>query len=104
MSGSTTCRRAFSRGLRQKTSLCSASSDPSPCCWSTSRSWASTCPGKATLLELLDEIHGDGAAVVVATHDPEFVERVDRSIALRDGELIFDGQATVGEVLRLVSA
>jgi ABC-type lipoprotein export system ATPase subunit len=42
--------------------------------------------------------------VVVATHDPEFVERVDRSIALRDGELIFDGQATVGEVLRLVSA
>ena len=61
-------------------------------------------PGKNTLLEVLDEVHADGAAVIVATHDPEFVERVDRSIALRDGELVFDGQASVDEVLRLVTA
>jgi ABC-type lipoprotein export system ATPase subunit len=40
---------------------------------------------------------------VVATHDPEFVERVDRSVALRDGEMVFDGQASVSEVLALVS-
>ena len=43
-------------------------------------------PGKLVLLELLDEVHDDGAATLVATHDPAYVDRVDRSIALRDGE------------------
>ena len=52
---------------------------------------------------LLVPCHAVGAAVVVATHDPEFVERVDRSVALRDGEKVFDGQASVSEVLALVS-
>ncbi|MEZ5177111.1 MAG: hypothetical protein R2746_02200 [Acidimicrobiales bacterium] len=32
------------------------------------------------------------AATIVATHDPAYVDRVDRSIALRDGEVVFDGQ------------
>jgi ABC-type multidrug transport system ATPase subunit len=94
----------FSRGLRQKTSLLLGIVRPFSVLLVDEPFVGLDAPGKATLLELLDEIHGDGAAVVVATHDPEFVERVDRSIALRDGELIFDGQATVGEVLRLVSA
>jgi ABC-type multidrug transport system ATPase subunit len=94
----------FSRGLRQKTSLLLGIVRPFSVLLVDEPFVGLDATGKATLLELLDEIHGDGAAVVVATHDPEFVERVDRSIALRDGELIFDGQATVGEVLRLVSA
>ena len=50
------------------------------------------------------ELHEDGAAVVVATHDPAFVERVDRCIALRDGVVIHDGPATPADVLRLVGA
>ena len=49
--------------------------------------------GKGALLELFDEVHDDGAALVVATHEPEFVERVERCIALRDGEVVFDGRA-----------
>ena len=61
-------------------------------------------PGRAALLDLFDEVHTDGAAVVVATHDPEFVERVDRCVALRDGEVVFSGAATPAEVLRLVGA
>ena len=59
-------------------------------------------PGKLVLLELLDEVRTDGAATVVATHDPAYVDRVDRSIALRDGEVVFDGTANVDQVLGLV--
>ena len=59
-------------------------------------------PGKLVLLELLAEVHAEGAATLVATHDPTYVERVDRSVALRDGEVIFDGKASVEEVLHLV--
>jgi energy-coupling factor transporter ATP-binding protein EcfA2 len=59
-------------------------------------------PGKDALLGILEELHDDGAAVVVATHDPAFVERVDRCIALRDGVVIHDGPATPADVLRLV--
>ena len=58
--------------------------------------------GKAALLTILDELHADGAALVVATHDPTFVERVDRCIALRDGQVIHDGPATPAEVIELV--
>jgi ABC-type multidrug transport system ATPase subunit len=59
-------------------------------------------PGKQALLDLLDEAGRDGATVVVATHDPLYVERVDRCVALRDGQLIHDGPATPDDVLRLV--
>jgi ABC-2 type transport system ATP-binding protein len=94
----------FSRGLRQKTSLLLGLVRPFSLLLVDEPFVGLDAPGKATLLELLAEVHRDGAAVVVATHDPEFVERVDRCIALRDGELIFDGKATVDKVLALVSA
>jgi energy-coupling factor transporter ATP-binding protein EcfA2 len=61
-------------------------------------------PGKQALLALLDQAHRDGATAVVATHDPLYVERVDRCVALRDGRLIHDGAATPDDVLRLVGA
>lgn len=93
----------FSRGLRQKTSLLLGIARPFSVLLVDEPFVGLDVPGKNTLLELLDEIHADGAAVIVATHDPEFVERVDRSVALRDGELVFDGQASVAEVLSLVT-
>ena len=61
-------------------------------------------PGREALLELLDESHRDGAAVVVATHEPSYVERVDRCVALREGQVIHDGPATPDDVLHLVGA
>lgn len=94
----------FSRGLRQKTSLILGLVRPFSVLLVDEPFVGLDAPGRAALLELLDETHKDGAAILVATHDPEFVERVDRSIALRDGELIFDGQATASDVLRLVNA
>jgi len=94
----------FSRGLRQKTSIILALVRPFSLLLVDEPFVGLDQGGKATLLELFEEVHEDGAALVVATHDPEFVERVDRCIALRDGEVVFDGQATVSDVLCLVSA
>jgi energy-coupling factor transporter ATP-binding protein EcfA2 len=59
--------------------------------------------GKAALLELLDEAHAQGAALLVATHDLEFVSRVGRCLALRDGGLVHDGATGDIDVLDLVT-
>ncbi len=94
----------FSRGLRQKTSIVLGLVRPFSLLLVDEPFVGLDAGGRAAMLELLDEVHQDGAAVVVATHEPAFVERVDRCIALRDGQVIFDGTATVGEVLALVGA
>ncbi len=94
----------FSRGLRQKTSIAIGLIRPFQLLLVDEPFVGLDAPGKASLLELLDEANADGAAIVVATHDPQYVERVDRCIALRDGEVIHDGRATPSDVLRLVGA
>jgi putative ABC transport system ATP-binding protein len=43
---------------------------------------------KASLLALLRDAADAGAAVVVATHDPEVVAVCDREVALHDGRLV----------------
>ncbi|MGI8757344.1 MAG: ABC transporter ATP-binding protein [Acidimicrobiales bacterium] len=92
----------FSRGLRQKTSIVLAMVRPFSLLLVDEPFVGLDQPGKAVLLELLDEVHADGAATLVATHDPAYVDRVERSIALRDGEVVFDGRASVDQVLGLV--
>lgn len=92
----------FSRGLRQKTSIVLALVRPFSLLLVDEPFVGLDQPGKLVLLELLDEVRTDGAATVVATHDPAYVDRVDRSVALRDGEVVFDGQASVEQVLSLV--
>ena len=92
----------FSRGLRQKTAIVLALVRPFSLLLVDEPFVGLDQPGKLVLLELLDEVHADGAATLVATHDPTYVDRVERSIALRDGEVIFDGDATVDQVLALV--
>jgi ABC-2 type transport system ATP-binding protein len=94
----------FSRGLRQKASLLLGLARPFSLLLVDEPFVGLDAPGRLALLDLLDEVHADGAAVVVATHDPEFVDRVDRVIALRDGAITFDGKATTADVLRLVGA
>ncbi len=92
----------FSRGLRQKTSIVLALVRPFSLLLVDEPFVGLDQPGKTVLLELLDEVHADGASSLVATHDPGYVDRVERSIALRDGEVVFDGQASVDQVLGLV--
>ena len=94
----------FSRGLRQKTSIILALVRPFSLMLVDEPFVGLDQGGKTALLELFDEVHDDGAALIVATHTPEYVERVERCIALRDGAVVFDGRASVDDVMRLVTA
>ena len=94
----------FSRGLRQKTSIVLGLVRPFSLLLVDEPFVGLDASGRRAMFELLDEVRADGAAVVVATHEPAFVERVDRSVALRDGEVIFDGVARASDVLSLVGA
>ena len=93
----------FSRGLRQKTALALGLIRPFDLLLVDEPFVGLDAAGKAALLELLDEAHGNGAALVVATHELEFVQRVSRCVALRDGELAYDGGTAGIDVLGLVS-
>jgi ABC-2 type transport system ATP-binding protein len=94
----------FSRGLRQKTSIVLGLVRPFSLLLVDEPFVGLDAGGRKAMFELLEEVQAEGAAVVVATHEPAFVERVDRSIALRDGEVIFDGVASAADVLSLVGA
>ncbi len=94
----------FSRGLRQKASIALGLVRPFELLLVDEPFVGLDATGKDALVELLSEANAGGAAVVVATHDPSYVERVSRCIALRDGAVVHDGAATPGDVLRLVSA
>jgi ABC-type multidrug transport system ATPase subunit len=94
----------FSRGLRQKTSIVLGLVRPFSLLLVDEPFVGLDASGRVAMTELLDEVNADGAAIVVATHEPSFVERVERSIALRDGEVIFDGRASAADVLSLVGA
>jgi ABC-type multidrug transport system ATPase subunit len=92
----------FSRGLRQKAGLAVGFVRPYSLLLLDEPFVGLDAPGRAALLELLDEASDAGATLVIATHDPTFVERVDRCVALRDGRVVHDGAATTEDVLRLV--
>lgn len=94
----------FSRGLRQKTSLALAFLRPFDVLLVDEPFVGLDAPGQATVLDLLSEAAAAGAAVVVATHQLDFVGRATRCVALRDGHLVHDGPADPADVLRLVGA
>ena len=94
----------FSRGLRQKASIAVGLIRPYQLLLVDEPFVGLDATGKRSLLSLLDEAHESGAATIVATHDPVYVERVDRCLALRDGEVVHDGPATPAEVLELVTS
>ena len=93
----------FSRGLRQKTSLVLGLARPFDLLLIDEPFVGLDLSGRSALVELLDERHAAGAALLVATHDPTYVNKVDRCIALRQGEVIYDGAAGDADVLALVS-
>jgi ABC-2 type transport system ATP-binding protein len=94
----------FSRGLRQRTSIALGLVRPFQLLLVDEPFVGLDLGGKDALLGIFDELHGDGATIVVATHDPGFVERADRCVALRDGEVVHDGPALPSDVARLVSS
>jgi energy-coupling factor transport system ATP-binding protein len=49
-------------------------------------------PGKVALADILASLAGEGRAVLVATHDVEFVAQVaDRVVVLAEGEVVSEG-------------
>jgi ABC-type multidrug transport system ATPase subunit len=94
----------FSRGLRQKTSIALALVRPFDVLLVDEPFVGLDAPGREGLLGLLAEVHAEGRTTIVATHDPSYVERADRCVALRDGRIVHDGPASPAEVLDLVSS
>jgi len=92
----------FSRGLRQKTSLALGLVRPFEVLLVDEPFVGLDQSGKAALVELLGEAADEGATLVIATHQLEFVDRATRCIALRDGELIYDGAADSAKIAELL--
>jgi ABC-type multidrug transport system ATPase subunit len=94
---------SFSRGLRQKASIALAFIRPFDVLLVDEPFVGLDAAGKTALLELLAEAQNDGRTLLVATHELSFLDRVSRCVALRDGELLYDGPSAGIDVLSLVS-
>lgn len=84
----------FSRGLRQKTAAAVALCRPFSVLLVDEPFVGLDTAGRVALLELIEESRGAGATVVVATHDPEVIDRFDRGIVLENGSVLHDGPAS----------
>jgi putative ABC transport system ATP-binding protein len=40
------------------------------------------------VLDLLEELHRDGATIVMVTHDPELAVRAQRNVHIIDGQVV----------------
>lgn len=83
----------FSRGLRQKASIALGLVRPCDVVLVDEPFVGLDAAGRTALLTLLDEVHRSGATIVVATHEPALLPNVDRVVALRDGDVVYDGPA-----------
>lgn len=81
----------FSRGLRQKAAIALAFVRPFEVLLVDEPFVGLDQPGRDALLELFARAHDDGATLVVATHELNTVDSAERLVALRDGEIIYDG-------------
>ncbi|OWY62872.1 hypothetical protein B7486_56105 [cyanobacterium TDX16] len=91
----------FSRGLRQKTALVLGLVRPYSVLMIDEPFVGLDQSGKHALLDAIDAVRDQGHTVIVATHDLDLVERTDRCLALRDGELVHDGPVDPNELLAL---
>jgi len=41
-----------------------------------------------SVMRLLQELHGDGATIVMVTHDPRYARHADRTVSLFDGRVV----------------
>ncbi len=81
----------FSHGMRQKASIALALVRPFSLLLADEPFDGLDPPSRNVLFELLGETREAGAAVVVSTHRRDVVGAADRCLALRDGELAYDG-------------
>lgn len=81
----------FSRGLRQKAAICLAFVRPFEVMLVDEPFVGLDTPGRQALLSLFDEAQADGRTLLVATHELTTVASCERVVALRSGELVYDG-------------
>jgi ABC-type multidrug transport system ATPase subunit len=93
----------FSRGMRQKTSLAVGLVRPYSLLLVDEPFVGLDAPTQASLVEILAEAANEGAALLVSTHQLDLVERATRCVAVREGEVAFDGKPSAETVLRLVA-
>ena len=94
----------FSRGLRQKTAIALALIRPFGVLLVDEPFVGLDPSGRDAFVELMDDAASAGATVIVATHQLEYVSRVDRCIALRDGAVVYDGPPGGADVASLVAS
>lgn len=92
----------FSRGLRQKAAISLAFIRPFQLMLVDEPFVGLDEPGKQALLTMLDAASRRGATMMIATHELAFVKQVGRLLALRDGELVYDGAPSDTDVHALV--
>lgn len=92
----------FSRGMRQKTAIALAFIRPFSLLLVDEPFVGLDSPGRRALVELIDEASAAGAAVVVATHELGFAAKSERVVALREGEIVYDGHPGATNLEELV--
>lgn len=92
----------FSRGLRQKASIALGLVRPFDVLLVDEPFVGLDASGKSSFLALLDDAAKAGATLLVATHELTFVHGVTRLLALRDGEMVYDGPPSEVDVHTLV--
>ena len=93
----------FSRGLRQKTAIVLAFIRPFEVLLIDEPFVGLDPQGRDVFVGLLERAQAAGAAVVVATHQLDYVSGSSRCVALRDGAVIYDGPPGRVDVADLVS-
>jgi ABC-2 type transport system ATP-binding protein len=94
----------FSKGMRQKASIALAFVRPFGLLLAD-EPFDGLDPRSRDALDLLvEEAVDDGAAVILATHHLEIVERASRCLAIDEGEVVYDGAADTAQVARLVGS
>lgn len=94
----------FSRGLRQKAAIAIGIIRPFDVLLVDEPFVGLDAEGRDALLDILASAHASGAAVIVATHELSYVDTTDRTIALRDGVVVFDGPSTSAQSRMLVAS
>jgi putative ABC transport system ATP-binding protein len=51
------------------------------------------------VMQLLDELHREGATICMVTHDPRYAEHADRAVHLFDGQIVRDEDSRVAHEL-----
>ena len=92
----------FSRGMKQKAAIAIGLIWPSEVLLIDEPFVGLDEAGRGVLVELLADERSQGRTILVATHELDFLDRVERCIVMRDGHVAHDGEPDATVVARLL--